>query len=637
VNRLFIEQLRQDYASLYAIGDATGVAIDDTKGVVIDAHFEAHFDALIDMVNQYRKQRSKAFKTADLMGVDWVDATDTVGMMLYVDLFAQTFEGLTNRLSYFKDLGVNLVHLMPLLAPREGENDGGYAVRDYRQVNAKLGDLAEFEGMIQKGKSEGLKFCIDYVVNHTADDHKWAIAAREGDVRYRDYYHIFSDKDVVSAYEAHLPQVFPKVAPGNFTYLPSLNAHVMTTFYPYQWDLNFANPRVFHEVVENLLYFANLGIDMIRLDAIPYIWKALGTNSRNLPQVHTILRLFRALVGYVAPSCALLGEVIMSPHLIRPYFGTQAHPECHVLYHADNMVALWNSIATRDARHIEAVQNPQNDVQGAWMHYARCHDDIGWGLNEGHLRSLGFDPQMHKQFLIDFYYGTLPGSFSTGELYEYDPLSGDARNSGTLASLAGLEKALKDSDAYQVELAIKRIWLIHAILLLRPGIPMLYSGDEYGQLNSWNYTNDKVKSHDSRWLHRVPFNWDMVESADGLVHDVKRPFTWSFDRAAQQVYWGVRALIHLRRTLFSADALKKEMVIHQGNNALLVLAIDNDYILLFNLSEHPQWLYHSALKRHGFRGVFEEMLQGKSVNLEGEKCILAPLEINILRKSKKST
>ena len=325
-------------------------------------------------------------------------------------------------------------------------------------------------------------------------------------------------------------------------------------------------------------------------------------------------------------------------------FRSTQDPECHVLYHAGNMVALWNSLATRDARHLEYAHFSSADISGIWMHYARCHDDIGWGLNEEHLREIGFDPNLHKQFLIDFYYGILKDSFSLGELYEYEPVTGDARNSGTLASLAGLERALKSSDGYQVELAIKRIWLIHALLLLRPGIPMLYSGDEIAQMNGWNYVLDPIKGHDSRWLHRVPFNWDVFNSApfsggEAFAENgqLSSPFHWSSDKAAHLVFRGIKTLIQLRRENFSEDSLQRELVLYHGNPAIFTMAIDTDWLLIFNISEYPQWLSQSPLKRHGIRGEYQELLTGKTVNFEGEKCFLGPLEINILRKIQKST
>lgn len=601
------------------------------------------FEALWQETIKAKAGRDPLLLASDATDTQWIGNHDTVGTMLYVDLFSSNLRGLKTHLAYLEKLGVNLVHLMPLLAPRRGENDGGYAVRDYRNIDDRLGQLEDFKEILAAGRTLGIRYCIDYVVNHTAEDHAWARAAKAGDGHYQSFYHIVQDTREVALWEGALPQVFPKVAPGNFTYVPELNAHVMTTFYPYQWDLNFSNPLVFNAMMENLYFFANLGIDMIRLDAIPYVWKVIGTNSRNLPQVHSILRLFRELLALVAPSVALLGEVIMAPRLIAPYFGTDQAPECHVLYHASNMVALWNSLATRDARHLEHAYREGLDVKGIWMNYARCHDDIGWGLDEGHLRSLGFSPDLHKQFLIDFYFGILPDSFSTGALYEFDERTGDARNSGTLASLAGLERALSASDAYQVDLAIKRILLLHALVILRPGIPMLYAGDEIAQLNQWAYRADPLKAHDSRWLHRVPMDWalveelDQVEAYDQLELGGQAPFKWTRRRAAKAVYEGVKALIDYRRHGFGVEALREEAAIYHGNTAVFVLAIDLNHLLMVNLSELPQVVETAPIKRHGIRGGWQDGLSGKSVDFEGSKLLMGPLEINILRNVKKST
>lgn len=576
---------------------------------------EASFNQLIQVMESYYEAREKSLLINDEEGTKWMHAGDTVGMMLYVDLFSGNLKALKKHIDHFVDLGVTLIHFMPLLMPREGENDGGYAVKNYREIDPKVGDMSTFKALVKDLHQKGIRVCLDYVINHTANDHEWAVKALEGDEKYQKFYMMYDDETIPNAFEESLNEVFPSVAPGNFTFYPDINKYVMTTFYPYQWDLDYKNPEVFQEMVSNLLFLANIGVDMIRLDAIPYIWKVLGTDCRNLPEVHVILNLFRQIVEICAPSTALLGEAIVSPDVIVRYFGNHKDLECHALYNASYMVEIWNTIATRDARHIELMPKYNLPEESIWINYARCHDDIGWGLDELKIRGMGFDPQSHKNFLIDFYLGSLKDSFSIGELYEYNPEKQDARNSGTLASLAGLEKAIKSSDRYQLELAHKRILLIHALFILRKGIPMIYSGDEMGQMNDYRYKEDENKAKDSRWLHRGVFDWS----------------------ASSPIYDGIKELIHLRKSLYEKHYVSHDEALLIGNEHILVIkqmrqGTPEEYLLLFNVTEDRQWLYTSDLKRYGYRGIWKDQLQGKQIHLDEETLLLGPYEFLILKK-----
>ncbi len=577
---------------------------------------EESFDRLIQMMQTHFIKRKSEYIEKDIQETEWIASGETVGMMLYVDLFSGDLKTLKTHSNHFSDLGISLVHLMPLLMPRDGENDGGYAVKNYREIDPRVGDMKDFRAVVSEFHRRGIKICIDYVINHTANDHEWALKALKGEEQYQNYYIMYDDVAVPNAFESHLGEVFPTVAPGNFTFNEVIQKYVMTTFYPYQWDLNYKNPEVFHEMVSNLLFLANIGVDMIRLDAIPYIWKTLGSDCKNLPQVHVILSLFRDIIHICAPSTALLGEAIVTPSVIVRYFGNEERLECHSLYNASYMVEIWNSIATRDARHLALMPRYDLPEKSVWINYARCHDDIGWGLDEAKIRHMGFDPQAHKNFLIDFYLGSLEGSFSIGELYEYNPEKQDARNSGTLASLAGLEKALKTSDRYQMELAHKRILLIHALILLRKGIPMLYAGDEMGQLNDYDYRSDPKKVKDSRWLHRGRFDWSRTSPIFDLIKE----------------------LIYFRKKVYGDQYIVREQPLLLGNEHVLLIqqtiqGASNDYLLFFNMTEDRQWIYTTDLKRYGYHGTWTELLQGKQLYFEDEKILIGPYEYFIATKS----
>ena len=601
--------------------------IDKLKELILDDYLKLYpdrisdFNSLLEMIikNYSLREENQLISNSP----EWIHSANTVGMMLYVDLFNNDIEGLVSKTEYFKNLGITLIHLMPLVQPRNGENDGGYAVRDYRKVNPKLGNVESLKNAIKIFHDNGIRICIDYVINHTSDDHEWAIKAKSGDKKYQDYYFMYDDYTIPRQYEATMNQVFPKVAPGNFTYVKDIDKWVMTTFYDFQWDLNYRNPKVLEEMTSILLYYTNLGVDMIRLDAIPYIWKTIGTSCRNLPEVHIILKIFRSILSQYSPSTVLLGESIVAPEIITRYFGSETSLECDLLYNASYMVEIWNSLATRDARHISKMPIVNNNLPTEWINYARCHDDIGWGLNEDNLRRLGFDPFLHKQFLIDFYLGSYKDSFSIGELYEYDPVTKDARNCGTLASLAGLEKALLEKDNYKLELALKRINLINSLIILRKGIPMIYSGDEIGLLNNYEYKNDPDKKHDSRWIHRQKFNWEKSYNTEKCD---------SYERA---IFNNLIKLINIRKEINLDSNIKYEKAIQVDNNHILVIQQlkenEDSLLLIFNFSEDRQFLSTSQLIRHGINAHMVELLQGKELNLTDDFVQIGPYEFLILK------
>ena len=301
--------------------------------------------------------------------------------------------------------------------------------------------MKDLAALADKCHKNGMNLCMDFVMNHTSEDHEWAKKARQGDGEYMSRYFFYNNREIPDEYEKTVPQVFPTTAPGNFTWLPDIGHYVMTTFYPYQWDLNYGNPRVFNEMMYNFLFLANQGMDVIRIDAVPYIWKELGTPCRNLKQVHTIVRMMRMIAEIVCPSVVLLGEVVMEPEKVVPYFGTVEKPECHMLYNVTTMATTWNSIATRDIRLLKKQMDIVNSLpkQYTFLNYLRCHDDIGWGLDFATLKEWDMDEPSHKRYLNDFFTGKYPGSDSRGELYNDDPVTQDARFCGTTASMCGIE------------------------------------------------------------------------------------------------------------------------------------------------------------------------------------------------------
>lgn len=478
---------------------------------------DAMFAELCGQMYEFHCRRKDALKKRDLQREehpDWFKSTDMLGMMLYIDQFAGTLKGVEEKIGYLQECGVNCVHLMPFLDSPKGRSDGGYAVADFRTVKPELGTMDDLAELARKCHEQEINLCMDFVMNHTSEEHEWAKKARMGDGEYMSRYFFYENDEIPKRYEETVPQVFPTTAPGNFTWLPDAGHYVLTTFYPYQWDLNYQNPRVFNEMMYNFLFLANQGMDVIRIDAVPYIWKELGTSCRNLPRVHTIVRMMRMIGEIVCPGVILLGEVVMEPEKVVPYFGTVEKPECHMLYNVTTMATTWNSVATQDVRLLKKQLDVVNGLpkEYTFLNYLRCHDDIGWGLDYPTLEEWGMKEIPHKKYLNDFFTGKWEGSFSRGELYNDDPVTQDARFCGTTASMCGIESAGFEKDEEKLAKAVRMDLMLHAYMLMQSGIPMLYSGDEIGQVNDYSYKEDPDKREDSRYIHRGRFRWELQKN-----------------------------------------------------------------------------------------------------------------------------
>ena len=478
---------------------------------------DSMFAELCDNMYRFWQERKDELKSLDMhreAHPDWYKQNDMMGMMFYIDNFAGNMKGVEKKLDYIQECNVNYIHLMPFLDTTPGRSDGGYAVSDFRKVQENLGTMEDLEDLTAACHKKNINVCMDFVMNHTSEDHEWAKRARQGDGEYMSRYFFFHDYSVPAMYEKTVPQVFPTTAPGNFTWLEDAGHFVMTTFYPYQWDLNYKNPRVFNEMMYNFLFLANKGIDIIRIDAVPYIWKELHTQCRNLKQVHTIVRMMRIISEIVCPGILLLGEVVMEPEKVVPYFGTVEKPECHMLYNVTTMATTWHTVATRNVRLLKKQLDIVNGLPKdyVFLNYLRCHDDIGWGLDYPTLLTEGIGERSHKEYLNNYFQGYAGASNSRGELYNADPVTGDARFCGTTASMCGIEKAGFEQDAQAMHKAIQLDVMLHAYMFMQSGIPVLYGGDEIGQVNDYTYKEDPNKAADSRYLHRGAMNWKLAEN-----------------------------------------------------------------------------------------------------------------------------
>lgn len=546
-------------------------------------HNESDYDKFTEMLRRNYDERADWLKELDEKreGDNSWYKDGLTGMLMYVNCFAKTLKGVDEKLSYVEECGVNYLHLMPLLESPEGRSDGGYAVSNFRKVDPKLGTMADLAKLSEDCHKQNINLCLDFVMNHTSEDHEWAKRARAGEREYQDRYFFFDDWEIPNQFEQTVPEVFPQTAPGNFTELKDTGKIVMTTFYPYQWDLNYSNPAVFNDMVDNMLFLTNQGIDVIRLDAVPYIWKRLGTNCRNLPEVHTMVRIMRMASEVVCPSVLLLGEVVMEPSKVVPYFGTVEKPECHMLYNVTTMASTWHTVATHDVRllkhQLETVFALPREY--TFLNYLRCHDDIGWGLDYPFLSQFGMSEVPHKKYLNDCLTGKYYGSEARGELYNDDPKLGDARLCGTTASLCGIEAAEYEDDMWKMRRAVKLDLMLHAFLFTQSGLPVLYSGDEIAQLNDYTYHDDPLKKADSRYLHRGDFNWDDAD---------KRT-----DRCTRQgmVFTGLKKIMKLRSEHMVFSSAADMWIVETYNDH--ILGIGRYYkgeklIALFNFSDNDE-------------------------------------------------
>lgn len=571
--------------------------------------FLQHLQTLGDQMLAASIARPEPLRLLDLerqVTPDWFQRETMVGYVCYPDLFAGTLRGVQEHLDYLCELGVTYLHLMPLLHPRHGANDGGYAVQDYRSVNPALGTMADLAALAHELHASGISLCIDLVLNHTAKEHAWARRAMAGDPEYLNFYFTFDDRTVPDAYERTLREVFPDFAPGNFTWYPEMAGSgkwVWTTFNEYQWDLNYTNPAVFCEMADTMFFLANQGVDILRLDAVPFIWKRMGTDCENQPEAHLLLQAFRGVMRVVAPGVVFKAEAIVSPDKLIPYLGVDAAAgkECEIAYNNQLMVLLWSTLAARNVRLLTYVLHtmPAPPVGTTWVTYLRCHDDIGWAITDEYAAAVGENGFLHRQFLNDFYSGAFTHSFARGALFQYNPVTRDARISGMTASLTGLEHALLTNNAEAIDLAVRRIHLLYSIVMAYGGIPLIYMGDELGVLNDFSFCSDPLRVNDNRWMHRPPMNWTQAAQRHDPASIVGR------------IYAGICKLI---RTRVVTPAL------HAGG-VMQAMWTDNAHVfacyrshprgrllLLANFSEYDQDVAADLMWHSGLRGEVRNLL-----------------------------
>lgn len=505
---------------------------------------------------------------------DWFLNQRMLGYCAYVQNFGATLNGVASHIPHLQELGVSYLHLLPFLKPREGESDGGFAVADFDQVDPALGNNADLEALTGRLRGAGISLCSDFILNHVADDHVWARAARAGDAEARAMFHVFPDRAMPDRYESTLGQVFPQVAPGNFTHIAALDAWVWTTFYPYQWDLNYANPAVFAAMAATLLRLANRGIEVFRLDSTAFLWKREGTNCMNQPEAHALLQALRAVVDIAAPGVLLKAEAIVPTRELPAYFGSADAPECHIAYHSSLMAAGWAALAEDNPSLLREViaTTPALPPSASWLSYVRCHDDIGWNVLRAEAAADGSDAKARLARIAQFFSGANDSYASGAAFQSSDPNAAHGSN-GMAASLAGLEKA---TGPQQRAAALRRLQLLHGLALSFGALPVLYMGDELAQQNDYSYTRRPQHAMDSRWLQRPPFEtgrWR--ERLDR-------------SRTSGAMFAQLCRLVQLRRHHDALAAAAPRTLLDGGDPAILALARGPDLLVLMNFSGQPR-------------------------------------------------
>ncbi len=579
--------------------------------------FLRHLEDLLRMLTRSALERSVPLRRLDSRRENdsgWFQSERRLGGVLYVDAFAGNLAGLHRRLPYLEELGIDYLHLMPLFDCPAGNSDGGYAVSSYRRVRPDLGTMEELAALAGELRERGISLVADFVFNHTSDEHDWARAARAGDRDALDYYHTFPDRTVPDLYERTLREIFPEVRRGSFTFDPDLKRWVWTTFHSFQWDLNYANPALFNAMAGEMLFLANQGVEVLRLDAVAFIWKRMGTDCENRPEAHLLVQAFNAVARIAAPALLFKSEAIVHPDEVIRYIGLD---RCQLSYNPLLMALCWEALATREVRLLDRALRTRHALPPgtAWVNYLRSHDDIGWTFDDADARAVGIDPEGHRRFLNDFYTGRFPGSFARGLPFQENPVTGDARVSGTLASLAGLEAALLEKDEAKIELAMNRILLLYSVILTAGGIPLLYIGDEIAQLNDYAFADDPAKEEDSRWVHRPPFPWAAAEGRNDAESPPARLF-----RELQR-----RIRLRAAEPALAGNALEPAAT---GNPHVIGYvrrgrmeeersdAAPNRLLVLGNFSEREQRIAGDVLRRYGTGYEFEDVLSGKVLRAE---------------------
>ncbi|MDF1587731.1 MAG: amylosucrase [Gammaproteobacteria bacterium] len=590
--------------------------------------FEQQAQRLVETMARQYLNRSDKLKQLDIIrekDYNWFLSQKWVGMALYSNGFAGNLKGMKSHLNYVQDLGVNLLHIMPILRCPEGHSDGGYAVSDFREIDPRIGTLDDLHDLAEAMQQRDMLLTLDVVLNHTSNEHEWAQQARAGSPDYQDYYYTFDSRNIPDMFEQSMPEIFPENAPGNFTWDQEMGRWVMTVFNSYQWDLNYSNPAVFIEMLDIILFWANQGADILRLDAVAFLWKKIGSSCQNEREAHLILQLLKDCCQVTCPGVLFIAEAIVAPVEVTKYFGEDAviAKECEIAYNATFMALMWDAVATKNAKLLnQGIKSlPVKLERATWLNYIRCHDDIGLGFDDQDIVLAGYNPANHRKFIIDYFIGKFDDSHARGVPFGQNDKTGDARISGSLASLIGLQYAIELGDEKAIENAIKAILLLHGLILSFGGIPLIYYGDEIGTWNDSNYLNEPEKMGDSRWVHRPTIDWNKAN---------RRHTSGTIE---YKLFSAIKRMIAVRKEIEVFADFNNRELIESNNPHLFVFGRYNlikpseEVLVVANFDVKPQSLALTDVKNwaSGQRGQLVDLYSGQKPDLFKKTLIIPPL------------
>ncbi|OHT04976.1 Amylosucrase [Tritrichomonas foetus] len=555
-------------------------------------HDDSMFHDLVDRIYNYYIKRCPPLKKIDeeRMNSSWFRKNDIFGVQIYVENFSGTFKNLETKLDYLEMLKVKMIYLMPFLDSPEGKSDGGFACSDYKNVRSDLGTMDDLQHLIKCIHERGMIFMGVLVINHTSDEHEWAKKAKAGDEEYQKRYHFYDNWLIPNEFERTKGEFFPEVAPGNFTWVPECHKIVMTTYHPYQWDLNYENPIVFNEMADNLLFLANKGVDIFSLNSPLDIWKEVGTECYNLPNAHIIMRLFRIIIEIVCPG------VIFEEDNLPSIF---PEPENAIFGDKGIKSAILGAVGLRDVQMLKEWITQRWSTDRSFYNFVSDQDEVRWSWGLTNPETAGYQFHTVYRYLNDIFSGRMEGSKSRGVVCFENLVTCEARVVGTLASLAGLEYAVETNDQHLISESIKRIVMTYSLLISLPGIPILYSGDELGLLNYYDYINEKNINSDVRFIVRNKFPWEKVEKLNDS------------ESIQHRIFYGIVKLMTARTQddVFSASAKESDFhVVDIPEVTVLVLHRFYQgrlYLFIFNMYEYPRKVFLD------YDGDFTDIITGE--------------------------
>lgn len=534
-----------------------------------------------------RPDELKLLDAARAHDPNWFSSNKSIASTLYVDRHCGTLSGLEKEIGYFKLMNINMLHLMPTIYKTpEKDNDGGYAISDFRALNPAIGTMDELRDLFGTMRKHGISPIMDVTINHVADDHEWAQAAKKGDPERLAHFFVMNEAEK-NEYDKDLPPMFPDIRAGSFTKNDDVGGFVLTSFMSTQWDLNYSNPKTLLAMTDELLFILNQGAEVLRMDAVPHIWKKKGTGCKGLPETQDIVGIFNTMSKIAAPGAILLSETIDVPEMTKRYLGPD---KCQMGYNVMTLTHLWDSLVHEDASFMaETLKRHADTPEGtALLNMARTHDNAPFAFDPGAAGALGIDIKQRHESLGDFFFGD---HYAKAVPFNASDKSGYVSVSGTMGSLTGLEKAIETGDTEQADAAIKRIRLLNGLLLSLPGVPMLNltGGDDRGQINDYSFMKDEIQSKDSRWVHRVKRDVDFKTKSSLEVEVMGHVFSDTVD-------------LNRARTEMPAFGAGPMQVIDTGKPPVLAFARENEQqkvVVLANFSPTPQKVDAGHLHAHG--------------------------------------